>query len=106
MRCRPPPHTSQPRLGASTVWNDTGYTETSRADDKQTRGDVWCDLRSLIPRSAVYADTRHGGDARRTRKGAVCAREFIDLGAFYSKNIFDDALHVGRCFADRPGVQA
>lgn len=33
----------------------------------------------------------------------MCARAFIDLGAFYSKNIFDDALHVGRCFADRPG---
>ena len=102
MRCRPPPHTSQPRFGASTVWNDTGYTETSRADDKQTRGDVWCDLRSLIPRSAVYADTRHGGDARILAK-ARCVRVFIDLGAFYSKNIFDDALHVGRCFADRPG---
>jgi len=43
--------------GLDTLWNDTGYTETSRADDEQTRGDVWCDLRSLIPRSAVYADT-------------------------------------------------
>jgi hypothetical protein len=35
---------------------------------------------------------------------ARCVRVFIDLGAFYSKNIFDD--DVGRCFADRPGVQA